>query len=164
MSTETIEKPAVQEQIEAVLEDVGALRSRGDSEARFAVKFSTTWDEMQKMHAWWDSGRYEQAQALQQANERAWMNSLQYCANYAAREYGSGARVIASVLVSFYNSNICKVDMTDLWLLDAVNFQHVMNTIRLRFAYHCEPYTLFDNGDELFRHIIKRHGLKKGGR
>jgi hypothetical protein len=161
MSTETIEKPAVQEQIEAVLADVGELRSRGDSEARFEVKFSTTWEEMQKMHAWWKSDIYEKAEETRKSDLAECTKSLEFAVNYASKEYGSGATVFATFLASLYNGNRVKADISDISLLDMHNFEHLMNVQRLCFMTHREPHSFFKNGNEVFEYIIKRHGLEK---
>lgn len=160
MSQDTldIEEPT----LEAVLKGINELEREPDPKVRIEVKMTLSEPDVKKLHAWMQSDRYEQAQALRKDNIKLWQDSLEYLVNYAMREYGSGSTVIAKVLVSLYNSRIVKVGLVDdLWSLDGVNFEHCMNVIRLCFETHQEPHSFFQNGGELFQYIIKRHGLKK---
>lgn len=162
MNQATIELPTPT--LDVVLKGINELNRDPDPNRRIVVKMDLSEPEVQKLHAWMHSDKYEQAQALRKEDIALWQDSLEYCVNYAMREYGSGALVIAKVLVSLYNSKVVKVGLVDdLWSLDAVNFEHCMNAIRLCFQLHMEPHRFFQNGGELFQYIIKRHGLRKGG-
>lgn len=162
MNQAVIETPT--QSLDVVLKGINELTRAPDPARRVKVTMDLFEPEVEKLHAWMHSDNYEQVQALRKDDIKLWQDSLEYCVNYAMREYGSGALVIAKVLVSLYNSKIVKVGLVDdLWSLDAVNFEHCMNAIRLCFELHMEPHSFFQNGGELFQFIIKRHKLRKGG-
>lgn len=158
----TIETPT--QTLDVVLKGINELNRDPDPARRIEVKMVISEAEVEKLQAWMHSDHYEKAQALRQDDIKLWQDSLEYCVNYAMREHGSGSRVVAKVLISLYNSKIVRVGLADdLWSLDAVNFEHCMNVIRLCFQLHMEPHSFFQNGGDLFQYIIKRHGLRKAG-
>lgn len=144
------------------MKGINELQREPDPKIKIKVEMTLSEPEVKKLHAWMQADTYEKVQALRKDNIDLWCDSLEYLVNFAMKEYGSGSTVIAKVLVSLYNSRVVKVGLVDdLWSLDSVNFEHCMNVIRLCFETRQEPHSFFQNGGELFQHIIKRHGLKK---
>ncbi|MBW7903802.1 MAG: hypothetical protein H3C26_20225 [Rhodocyclaceae bacterium] len=122
-------------------------------------------EDFDKLNAFWDSDLYEQAKAAREARLDECLSSAEVALNQALRESGSGAKVLANVLASLYNGYRVKFDVSDLLLLDAANFEHAINCMRLSFETRSEPHTWFQNGGELFERMIKAWGFeKKGGR
>jgi hypothetical protein len=66
------------------------------------------------------------------------------------RDCGS-SRVFAQFLASLYNGYRDKADVSDIGTLDPVNYEHLMNVLRLRYMTQREPHTFIDNGSELLR-------------
>lgn len=114
-----------------------------------------------KLRAWMQSDTFERAEAIRKANLAECTKSMEYCVNYASREFGSGSTVLAQFLASLYNGNRVKADVSGIGSLDRSNFEHLMNVMRLCFMAHMEPHSFFNNGNDIFEHIIKRHGLEK---
>lgn len=151
--------------LDVVLKGINELQRAPDPKKRIKVEMTLPEPDVKKLHAWMNSDQYEKAEEIRKADLAKCTKSLEHCVNFAMREYGSGAEVIAKVLVSLYNSHIVKVGLwDDLRSLDRCNFEHCMNVIRLCFSTNMEPHDYFQNGGELFQAIIKRHGLKKGAR
>lgn len=92
------------------------------------------------------------------------INSLEALLGIVQRHPGtSGARVIASVLCSLYNGGRCKVDLTDLRLLDAANFEHVINVLRLDHSPAREVHEYFENGGAIWEGLFAEYGFDQGG-
>ncbi len=90
------------------------------------------------------------------------VKSLKALLNVVQVNQGTGgARVIASVLCSLYNGQRCKVDLTDLRLLDKKNFEHVLNVLRLDHSPAIEVHEYFDNGSEIWEKMFLDYGFDK---
>lgn len=93
------------------------------------------------------------------------IRSLEILLGIVQRHPGtSGARIIASVLCSLYNGNRCKVDLTDLRMLDQSNFEHVLNVLRLDYAPAKEVHEYFNNGSAIWEAMIADYRLDRGAR
>lgn len=124
------------------------------------VKLRIPRRDVNKLHAWMHSDTYEQSQALRKANHEQLQESLTHCVDMALRDHG-GARVMAQFMASLYNGDRVKADVSGISNLDAENFEHLMNAMRLCFETHREPHVYFVNGGEIFERIIKDWGLEK---
>jgi hypothetical protein len=92
------------------------------------------------------------------------VNSLQSLLRFVRlHRHSGGARVIATVLCSLYNGVRCKVDLTDLRLLDQANFEHVINVLRLDHVPVCEVHQYFENGGEIWEQMFADYGFDQGG-
>lgn len=88
------------------------------------------------------------------------IGSLQTLVGIVQRHPGSGgARVIASVLCSLYNGARCKVDLTDLRLLDQADFEHVLNVLRLDHSPAREVHEYIENGGEIWEGMFADFGF-----
>lgn len=147
--------------LEIVLKELDDSKRELDSTKM--VKFTLTLPETdtRKLHAFMQSDSYERAEALRNADLAECTKSLEYCVNYASREYGSASEVFAEFLASLYNGNRVKVSVNRIGSLDGSNFEHLMNVMRLCFIAHREPHDFFKNGNDIFEAIIKRHKLGK---
>jgi hypothetical protein len=159
MSQATMDTPTPT--LEIVLKDINEGRHIPDPNKKIRVELTVPETDLPKLHAWMHSDTHEKAEAVRNAGIEECTESLEYVVNYAAREYGSGAKVFATFLASLYNGNRVKADVSDIGALDACNFEHLMNVLRLCFATHQEPHSFFKNGNAIFEGIIKRHGLEK---
>jgi len=104
---------------------------------------------------------WEQAEAIRKATMQECVKSLQEALRWGLNHDNSGARVFATLLASLYNGKRVKMDVSDLALLDAANFEHAMNVIRLCMVTRREPHTFFVEGGELFERMIKQWGFEK---
>lgn len=118
-------------------------------------------DQYAKLHAFMAGDTWERAQALRQANLTECLKSMEIALNWALKHDTSGARVFATLLASMYNGNRVKFDVSDLKLLDPVNFEHALNCMRLCQELHREPHQFFENGGELFERFITDWKLEK---
>lgn len=104
---------------------------------------------------------YKTAEAARNADHQGQIESLRKLLDIAMTSDSGQARVIASVLASCYNGYRVKVDLTDLRLLDADLFEHVINVLRLDNSPVQEVHNYFDNGGAVWEQMIKRWGLEK---
>lgn len=118
-------------------------------------------DKYAKLNAFMAGDTWEMAQAVRQANLTECLKSMEVALNWALKHDTSGARVFATLLASMYNGNRVKFDVSDLKLLDAVNFEHAMNCMRLCQELHREPHQFFENGGVLFERFITDWKLEK---
>lgn len=132
-----------------------------DPNKMMRIEMTIPQTDVPKLHAFMQSDNYEKAEALRKVDIAEYTKSLEYVVNYASREYGSGATVFAQFLASLYNGNRVKADVSGVASLDGRNFEHLMNVIRLCFDTRQEPHSFFQNGNDIFEAIIKRHGLEK---
>ena len=147
--------------LEVVLKDLSAEGRVRDPNRKVTFTYTVPETDAPKLLAWMQSDNYEKAEELRKANLAECTKSLEHCVNFASREYGSGATVFAQFLASLYNGNRVKADVSGIRSLDAMNFEHLMNVMRLCFRASREPHEFFKNGNDLFERIIKRHGLEK---
>lgn len=117
--------------------------------------------EYEKLLAFWDSGTFEKSSAARDARLDGCLKSAEIALNWATRHNCSGARIFATLLASLYNGNRVKLDVSDLRGLDAENFEHAINVIRLSFETHSEPHTWFQNGGRIFEKMIDDWRLEK---
>lgn len=147
--------------LEIVLKDINEGRRIPDPHKKVEFTLTVPETDAPKIQAWMQSDTYEQGEAIRNANIKECTKSLEHVVNYATREYGSGAEVFAAFLGSLYNGNRVKADVSRIGALDACNFEHLMNVMRLCKMTHREPHSFFKNGNNIFEAIIKRHGLEK---
>lgn len=119
--------------------------------------------EYDKLNAFWNSGHFEQATAAREGSLDACLKSAEIALDQALHQSGSGAMVLARVLASLYNGNRVKLDVSDLRRLDAANFEHALNVMRLSFETHSEPHSWFEGGGAIFEKMIKAWGFEKKG-
>jgi hypothetical protein len=137
----------------------GVLRPQAET---VTVTLTISADKVDKLHAFMASDTWEKAEAARKADLDGCIDSLERAVKIATTHYGtSGGRVFATFLASLYNGNRVKVDASDICNLDAANFEHLLNILRLRFETHREPRQFFENGGDLFEQIIKDWGLEK---
>lgn len=118
-------------------------------------------ERVEKLHAFMASDTYEKAKAARDADLEKCRESLVYLVRLVREHSSNSTRGIARVLCSHYNGDRVQVDMTDLRLLDAHNFEHVMNVIRLLYETNREPHTFFVDGGRIFESIIADYRLEK---
>ncbi len=85
--------------------------------------------------------------------------ALQYCLKVAVSQDTSGARVVAQGLLSAYNGQRFRFDVSDLALLDAVLCENLLDVFRLRHLGR-EPHMLILNGWAVFEHLALVWGLE----
>lgn len=127
-------------------------------------KFTLTVPEtdVPKMYAFMHSDTFERAEAARKANFNDYYKSLEVAMNWAMHHDCSGAAVFARLLASLYNGNRVQMDASRIvFTLDAENFEHAMNVIRLCKETSREPHTFFKNGNDLFEAMIKKWGFEK---
>lgn len=117
--------------------------------------------EYEKLLAYWDSGSFEKAAEARKARLDDCLKSAEIAVNWATRHDCSGARIFATLLASLYNGNRVKLDASDLRGLDAENFEHALNVIRLGFETNSEPHTWLQNGGRIFEKMIADWGFEK---
>lgn len=132
-----------------------------DQNKKISVTMDIRASDYPKLQAWMQSDTYERAEAIRNAERAKWIDSVAYAVKYASEEDGAGAEVFATFLASLYNGHRVKADLSDITRLDRANFEHMMNIMRLCFSTRQEPHSFFKNGNAIFEHIIKRHGLEK---
>lgn len=139
------------------------LEDHLDSQRDGMVRVSITLPRanLKKLSDFMNSDDWEKAQAARKARLDDCLKSLEVAVNWALKHDTSGARVFATLLASMYNGNRVKFDVSDLKLLDAGNFDHAMNCIRLCQETHREPHQFFQNGGTLFEQIIRDWKLEK---
>jgi len=74
-----------------------------------------------------------------------------------------GGRAAAQVILSAYNGQAFQLDITDLCVLDAKNYQAALSVIRGRVELGTEPHNLIVDGDTIFGEIWdmwKRYSLE----
>lgn len=127
------------------------------------VKVSITLpkDKLKKLYDFMDGDTWEKAQEIRKARLDDCLKSLEIAVTWALKHDTSGARVFATLLASMYNGNRVKFDVSDLKLLDAENFEHALNCMRLCQETHREPHQFFERGGELFEQIIRDWKLEK---
>lgn len=137
-----------------------------DSQRDGMVRLSVTMprDKVQKLHDFMAGDTWEKAQAARNAKLKDCLKSIEIALNLALKHDTSGARVVATLLASMYNGNRVKFDVSDLKLLDAVNFEHALNCMRICQELHREPHQFFQNGGALFEQFIKDWKLEKKAR
>ena len=118
-------------------------------------------NEYEKLLAFWHSDSFEKASAARDARLDVCLKSAEIALNWTTRHNCSGARIFATLLASLYNGNRVKLDVSDLRGLDAGNFEHALNVIRLSFETHSEPHTWFQNGGRIFEKMIDDWGMDK---
>jgi hypothetical protein len=118
-------------------------------------------EDYEKLQAFWSSGLYEKAAKARDARLDDCLKSAEIALNWALRHDCSGAHVFATLLASLYNGQRVKFDVSDLRLLDAENFEHALNVMRLSFETSSEPHTWFPNGGRLFEKMIADWRLEK---
>lgn len=138
------------------------LESQRDGMVRLSVTIPR--EKLQKLHDFMSGDSWEQANELRKANLDKCLKSMEVALNWALKHDTSGARVFATLLASMYNGNRVKFDVSDLKLLDRVNFEHALNCMRICQELHREPHQFFKNGDELFERFIKDWKLEKKAR
>lgn len=117
-----------------------------------------------KLNDFMSGDTWEKANAARNANLADCLKSMEIALNWALKHDNSGARVFATLLASMYNGNRVKFDVSDLKLLDRVNFEHAINCMRLCQELHREPHQFFQNGSALFEQFIKDWKLEKKAR
>lgn len=135
------------------------LDSQRDGMVRVSITIPRA--DLPKLHAWMESDTFEKAEATRKARLDGCLKSLEIAVNWALKHDTSGARVFATLLASMYNGNRVKFDVSDLKLLDAGNFEHALNSMRLCQETHREPHQFFQNGGALFEQIIRDWKLEK---
>lgn len=125
------------------------------------VKITLPRDKYAKLSAFMDGDTWEKARAVRNAKLSECLKSLEVALNLALKHDTSGARVFATLLASMYNGNRVKFDVSDLKLLDATNFEHALNCMRLCQELHREPHQFFEKGGELFEQMIRDWKLEK---
>jgi len=135
------------------------LDSQRDGMVRVSVTLPRA--DLPKLHAWMDSDTFEKAEAARKARLDDCLKSLEIAVNWALKHDTSGARVFATMLASMYNGMRVKFDVSDLKLLDAGNFEHALNCMRLCQATNREPHQFFEKGGALFEQIIRDWKLEK---
>lgn len=118
-------------------------------------------DQYPKLQAFMSSDTWEKAQAARKADLTTCLKSLEIALTWAMKHDTSGARVFATLLASMYNGNRVKFDVSDLKLLDAANFEHALNSMRICQELHREPHQFFERGGDLFEQFIKDWKLEK---
>lgn len=118
-------------------------------------------DQYAKLQAFMAGDTWEKAQAVRGAKLNECLKSMEIALNWALKHDTSGARVFATLLASMYNGNRVKFDVSDLKLLDPVNFEHALNCMRLCQELHREPHQFFEGGGALFERFIADWKLEK---
>lgn len=117
--------------------------------------------KFEKLNAMMDCDSWERTQELHQASLQQCVTSIEVALNWAMHHDCSGAAAFARLLGSLYNGNRVPMDLSRLvFSLDAKNFEHAMNVIRLCHETRREPHTFFDNGGELFETMIGNWGFE----
>lgn len=147
------------ESTSVVRRPAGVLLPRAE---KVTVTLTLSADKVNKLHAFMAADTWEKAEAARKADLEGCMDSLEHAVRFATTHVGtSGGRVFATFLASLYNGNRVKADVSDIGCLDAGNFEHLLNVLRLCFETHREPHDFFKNGNDLFERIIKDWGLEK---
>lgn len=118
--------------------------------------------KFEKFNAAMHSDDWEKRQALRNAELQECVESIGVAMNWAMKHDCGGAATFARLLASLYNGNRVQMDASRLvFSLDATNFEHAMNVIRLCHETSREPHTFFKNGGELFETMISNWGFEK---
>lgn len=118
-------------------------------------------EKLPKLHTFMAGDTWEKAQAARNAKLSECLKSIEIAVTWALKHDTSGARVFATLLASMYNGNRVKFDVSDLKLLDSVNFEHALNCMRICQELHREPHQFFEKGGALFEQIISDWKLEK---
>ena len=119
-------------------------------------------DKFEKFNAAMHSDDWEKRQALRNAELQECVESIGVAMDWAMKHDCGGAATFARLLASLYNGNCVQMDASRLvFSLDATNFEHAMNVIRLCHETSREPHTFFQNGGELFETMIANWGFEK---
>jgi len=121
-------------------------------------------DQVDKLMAFMNGNSWEEAQAIRKQDLNGCRESLAWCVDRALNQNYSTAVRIAAFLASLYNGGRVQVAVSGIGNFDAEHFEHLMNVLRLCHDTHREPHAFFKEGNAIFEHIIKRHGLEKRGR
>lgn len=118
--------------------------------------------KFEKFNAAMHSDDFEKRQALRNAELQECVESIGVAMDWAMKHDCGGAATFARLLASLYNGNRVQMDASRLvFSLDATNFEHAMNVIRLCHETSREPHTFFQNGGELFETMISNWGFEK---
>ena len=118
--------------------------------------------KFEKFNAAMHSDDWEKRQALRNAELQECVESIGVAMDWAMKHDCGGAATFARLLASLYNGNRVQMDASRLvFSLDATNFEHAMNVIRLCHETSREPHTFFQNGGELFETMIANWGFEK---
>ncbi|UCV02330.1 hypothetical protein [Dechloromonas denitrificans] len=140
------------------------LEDKPSDDRMITLEVTVQRSEYPKLLAFMQSETWEKAEAARNANLTDCLKSMEIALNWALKHDTSGARVFATLLASMYNGNRVKFDVSDLKCLDAANFEHALNCMRLCQELHREPHQFFENGGELFERLIKDWKLEKKAR
>lgn len=118
--------------------------------------------KFEKFNEWMHGDDWEKRQALRTADLNQCVESIKVALDWAMKHDCSGASTFARLLSSLYNGNRVQMDVSRLvFSLDAQNFEHAMNVIRLCYETSREPHTFFVNGGQLFEQMIEQWGFEK---
>ncbi len=118
--------------------------------------------KFEKFNAAMHSDDWEKREELRRANLEQCVESIKVALEWATRIDCSGAATFARLLASLYNGERVQMDASRLvFSLDATNFEHAMNVIRLCHETSREPHTFFVNGGAIFEKMIADWGFEK---
>ena len=118
--------------------------------------------KFEKFNAAMHSDDWEKREELRRANLEQCVESIKVALEWATRSDCSGAATFARLLASLYNGERVQMDASRLvFSLDATNFEHAMNVIRLCHETSREPHTFFVDGGAIFETMIADWGFEK---
>ncbi len=98
---------------------------------------------------------YDAAAAKSQAGEAEYKDAILRLLKLAQSDSSAG-EVAAQILLSTYNSYNYRAPLAWFCHLDALNFDAAITVIKGRWSLHCEPHNAIQNGDTLFKDLVKR--------